>query len=85
MPLLLYSQQYVNNNVVNNPIKHIVIIIHENRSFDNYFGIYSGDNGITKNVCMPLDPLHTNHGRVKPFLITNSITVNDQPKDINLQ
>jgi len=30
-----------------NPIKHVVIIIKENRSFDNYFGTFPGTNGAT--------------------------------------
>jgi len=30
-----------------NPIKHVVIIIKENRSFDNYFGTFPGANGAT--------------------------------------
>jgi phospholipase C len=30
------------------PIKHVVIIIKENRSFDNYFGTFPGANGATK-------------------------------------
>ena len=28
---------------------------------------------------MPLDPIHPNHGCVKPFLTTNPITINDLP------
>jgi len=28
-----------------NPIEHVVIIVKENRSFDNYFGSYAGVNG----------------------------------------
>jgi phospholipase C len=34
-------------------IKHIVIIMQENRSFDNYFGTYPGANGIPKDACIP--------------------------------
>jgi phospholipase C len=42
-------------------IKHIVIIMQENRSFDSYFGTYPGADGIPKkngriSVCVP-DPL----------------------------
>jgi phospholipase C len=42
-------------------IKHVIIIMQENRSFDNYFGVYPGAGGIPmKNgvptVCVP-DPL----------------------------
>ncbi len=34
-------------------IKHIVIIMQENRSFDSYFGTYPGAEGIPNNVCVP--------------------------------
>jgi len=60
------------NDDDSNPIKHIVIIMQENHTFDNYFGTYPGANGIPKNVCMPLDPGHPSHDScVKPFLSTN--------------
>src|SRR5689334_6147746 len=50
-------------------IKHIVIIMQENRSFDTYFGTYPGADGIPmKNgvptVCVP-DPQH--YRCVKPY------------------
>ena len=50
-------------------IQHVVVIMQENRSFDNYFGTYPGADGIPmKNgvptVCVP-DPLHKTC--VKPF------------------
>ncbi len=67
-----------NNNQSNNPnnlvvarskIKHIVIIMQENRSFDSYFGTYPGADGIPMQnnqptVCVP-DP-GTNQC-VKPY------------------
>ena len=60
------------SNDDSNPIKHIVIIMQENHTFDNYFGTYPGANGIPKNVCMPLDLGHPSHdGCVKPFRSTN--------------
>jgi phospholipase C len=37
-------------------IRHIVVIMQENRSFDSYFGTYPGADGLPKNVCVP-DPL----------------------------
>jgi phospholipase C len=37
-------------------IQHVVVIMQENRSFDQYFGTYPGANGIPPGVCMP-DPL----------------------------
>jgi len=36
-------------------IKHVVMIMQENRSFDSYFGTYPGANGIPAGVCVP-DP-----------------------------
>jgi phospholipase C len=37
-------------------IKHVVIIMQENRSFDSYFGTFPGADGIPPNVCVP-DPM----------------------------
>jgi phospholipase C len=36
-------------------IRHVVVIMQENRSFDSYFGTYPGADGIPKDVCVP-DP-----------------------------
>ncbi len=36
-------------------IKHVVIIMQENRSFDSYFGTFPGADGIPPGVCVP-DP-----------------------------
>jgi phospholipase C len=36
-------------------IQHVVIIMQENRSFDEYFGTYPGAEGIPPGVCVP-DP-----------------------------
>jgi phospholipase C len=36
-------------------IRHVVVIMQENRSFDSYFGTYPGADGIPKGVCVP-DP-----------------------------
>jgi phospholipase C len=45
-------------------IRHVVVIMQENRSFDSYFGTYPGASGIPAGVCVP-DPLHG--GCVAPF------------------
>jgi phospholipase C len=55
-------------------IKHVVVIMQENRSFDSYFGTYPGADGIPmKNgvptVCAP-DPLH--HTCVRPYHDTSN-------------
>jgi phospholipase C len=45
-------------------IKHVVIIMQENRSFDSYFGTFPGADGIPPGICVP-DPM--NGGCVQPF------------------
>jgi phospholipase C len=45
-------------------IRHVVVIMQENRSFDTYFGTFPGADGIPRGVCVP-DPTHG--GCVKPF------------------
>jgi phospholipase C len=46
-------------------IKHIIVIMQENRSFDHYFGTFPGANGIPVGVCLP-DP--RNGGCQKPYV-----------------
>jgi phospholipase C len=38
------------------PIEHIIIIVQENHSFDNYFGSYPGANGIPAGTMLPEVP-----------------------------
>ena len=45
-------------------IQHVVVIMQENRSFDQYFGTYPGADGIPPGVCVP-DPV--NGGCIQPF------------------
>jgi phospholipase C len=50
-------------------IQHVVVIMQENRSFDHYFGLYPGADGLPHqggqfNVCVP-DP--DNGGCVRPY------------------
>jgi len=34
-------------------IRHVIVIMQENRSFDSYFGTFPGADGIPNNVCVP--------------------------------
>jgi phospholipase C len=40
-------------------IKHIVVIMQENRSFDSYFGTFPGADGIPRHTCVPDPRRHT--------------------------
>src|SRR5579864_1571524 len=51
-------------------IRHVVIIMQENRSFDSYFGTYPGADGIPHGICLP-DPQQG--GCVRPYHDPNDI------------
>src|SRR5437588_5502172 len=68
-PFSSNSSQANNASSSIHKIKHVVVIMQENRSFDSYFGTYPGANGIpmqngVPTVCVP-DP-QTNQC-VKPY------------------
>jgi len=48
-------------------IKHVIIIMQENRSFDSYFGTFPGADGIPSGVCMPIDPSNPQNGCIQPY------------------
>jgi phospholipase C len=49
------------------PIKHLVFIVQENHSYDNYFGTYPGANGIPPGTTMPMNPNASSMMMVAPF------------------
>lgn len=49
------------------PIRHVIVIMQENRSFDHYFGTFPGADGIPPGRCVPLDPRMPDQGCVRPF------------------
>ncbi len=51
-------------------IKHVVVIMQENRSFDSYFGTYPGADGIPPGACVP-DP--ATGACVAPYHDTNNV------------
>jgi phospholipase C len=36
----------------NTPIEHLIVVMQQNHTFDNYFGTYPGANGIPESTCM---------------------------------
>ena len=65
------------------PIKHVVIIMQENRSFDNYFGTYPGADGIPTGICVPLDPANPPNGCVLPFHDPNDVGSGGPHRDVD--
>jgi len=51
-------------------IKHVIVIMQENRTFDSYFGTFPGVNGLPKNICIP-DP--ASGGCAKPYHDPNDL------------
>src|SRR6476659_10225207 len=50
------------------PIKHVVMLMQDNHSFDNYFGTCPGADGIPAGVCQRLRLNQTStRGCVRPF------------------
>src|SRR6266571_1329004 len=90
-PFSSNSSQANNGSSGMHKIKHVVVIMQENRSFDSYFGTYPGADGIpmqngVPTVCVP-DP-KTNQC-VKPYYDPNDLNhggphgVVDATNDIN--
>jgi len=48
------------------PIQHVVTVMQEGHTFDNYFGSYPGADGIPAGTCMPVSPPQP-EPCVKPF------------------
>jgi len=52
------------------PIRHLIVVMQENHTFDNYFGTFPGADGIPPGTCMPVDPHDPlNTECVQPFAI----------------
>lgn len=58
------------------PIQHLVVLMQENHTFDNYFGTYPGADGIPSGVRMPVDPKNPSAGYVEPWHLGNT-TITD--------
>jgi phospholipase C len=63
-------------------IKHVVIIMQENRSFDHYFGTFPGADGIPAGTCVPIDPANPSAGCVQPYS-TTSVNQTGAPHSYN--
>lgn len=59
------------------PVKHFIVLMQENHSFDNYFGTYPGAEGIPAGTCMPLDP-----SRPDPSTCVQPFHLGDVPSEL---
>jgi phospholipase C len=51
------------------PINHLIVMMQENHTFDNYFGTYPGADGLPAGTKMPVDPNNPGAGYVEPWHI----------------
>jgi phospholipase C len=57
----------------NTPIEHLIVVMQQNHTFDNYFGTYPGANGIPEGTCMPVDPTNADdQACIEPYYIGES-------------
>ena len=57
------------------PIQHLIFIVQENHSFDNYFGTYPGANGFPANASVFIDPSNTSLGSISPYHLSADVPV----------
>jgi phospholipase C len=69
--ILLFSQPLVPACAEVNPIKHIIVIVQENHTFDNYFGTYPGANGINNSIALPISP--NSSETVSPYHLPSAV------------
>jgi len=52
------------------PIEHLVVLMQQNHTFDNYFGTYPGADGFPDDLCLPVDPFDAGDAAcVRPYHI----------------
>ena len=56
-------------------IQHVIFIIQENHSFDNYFGTFPGANGIPSNLLLYTNPGEKNSTTAAPYLLSDATPV----------
>ena len=49
------------------PIQHLIVVMQQNHTFDNYFGTYPGADGIPANICLPSNLADKNSTCIQPF------------------
>ena len=75
--LLIVTQMAILAQGDANPIKHVVVLIQENHTFDNYFGTYPGANGINSSIALPTTP--DSSDLVSPFHLSSATPPIDLP------
>jgi phospholipase C len=75
-PLSALADSTSPDHLPTTPIQHLVVVMQENHTFDNYFGMYPGANGIPQDTKMPVDPNNPSAGFITPWHIGDA-TISD--------
>lgn len=67
-------------------IQHLIFIVQENHSFDNYFGTYPGANGFA-NISILINPQDATSGHISPYHLSATVPVSivgdELPPDVS--
>jgi phospholipase C len=55
-------------------IQHVLVILQENHTFDNYFGTFPGTDNLSAGQPVPSDPRNPNSPKISPFHLTEART-----------
>jgi phospholipase C len=67
---------------VKTPIEHLIVVMQQNHTFDNFFGTYPGANGFPEDTCLPNSLSNKKAPCVAPFLV-GSRTLSDLSHSTN--
>ena len=59
----------------NSPIEHVIVLMQEDHTFDNYFGTFPGADGPPAGTCIAIDPTAPDVGCVAPYHLDSHRTV----------
>ena len=59
----------------NSPIEHVIVLMQEDHTFDNYFGTFPGADGPPAGTCIPIDPATPDLGCLAPYHFDSHRTI----------
>jgi len=49
------------------PVEHLIVLMQQNHTYDNYFGTYPRGDGFPEGLCVPVNPAHPEGDCIQPF------------------
>lgn len=55
------------------PIRHLIVLMQQNHTYDNYFGRYPAGDGLPAGICIPVDPFEPDRTEcIQPYPIRDN-------------